>query len=46
MTEKDNPMVGVEKLEAKPIREWQLHNIYWHLNPRPVFLEYYETNFG
>jgi hypothetical protein len=34
MTEKDDLMVGVGKIETKPIHERKLYYIYWYLNPR------------
>jgi hypothetical protein len=39
MIEKDGSMVGVGKLEKKPIRERKLHYIARHFNLRPLFCD-------
>jgi len=45
MMETDGSMVGVGKLETKPIRESKLHCIQRHFNPRPLVLEDHRKNF-
>jgi len=45
MMETDGSMVGVGKLETKPILEWKLHYIQRHFNPRPLVLEDHKKNF-
>ena len=37
MIDKDGSMVGVEKLDTKPMLEWRLDYIQKHLSPRPLF---------
>jgi hypothetical protein len=37
MIDADGSMVGVEKLDTKPMLGWRLYYIQWHFSPRPLF---------